>query len=198
MRNEINPMGGCHDDQTELTRPKNKDWMTLYGGKRFFPLDPDPDLINIEDIAHSLAFQCRWGGHCNSFFSVAEHCFIVSDLCNTLEEKRWGLLHDASEAYVGDVIRPLKMNLSGYKQIEGRVIEAVAKRFNLPLPMPKRVKKADEISIKNEAEQLFNADWSGATYLDNTIKDKVKIRCWSHGMAEQMYLMKFQELFGGW
>src|ERR1039457_118422 len=78
-----------------------------FSGLRFWPLDPNPEKILIDDIAHALAHQCRFGGHASRFYSVAEHSVHVSRLCPP-EDALWGLLHDASEAYLVDLPRPLK------------------------------------------------------------------------------------------
>src|ERR1019366_9954250 len=77
-----------------------------YSGVRFKPLDPDP-AVGISDIAHALANQCRFGGHSSAFYSVAQHSVRVSEIC-AAEDALWGLLHDASEAYLVDVPAPLK------------------------------------------------------------------------------------------
>ncbi|MEM9149127.1 MAG: hypothetical protein AAGB19_01555 [Cyanobacteria bacterium P01_F01_bin.3] len=80
-------------------------WIQTFTGKAFWPLEPDPELICIEDIAWALAHQSRYSGHCDRFYSVAEHSLWVSGQCSP-EHKLWGLLHDASEAYLSDVVRP--------------------------------------------------------------------------------------------
>src|SRR4051812_6540197 len=83
------------------------DWMQTISGKAFFPLDPRPADVDIQDIAHALAFQCRFGGHVKEFYSVAEHSVRVSLIC-AHEDAKWGLLHDATEAYLSDIVRPVK------------------------------------------------------------------------------------------
>src|ERR1035441_1601867 len=80
--------------------------ITTFSGVRFWPLIPNPADIRIEDIAHALSNQCRFGGHTREFYSVAEHSVRVSQLC-TPENALWGLLHDASEAYLSDVTAPI-------------------------------------------------------------------------------------------
>ena len=74
-------------------------WIQVHSGGRFFPLEPDLDDISITDIAHSLSMVCRYGGHCLRFYSVAEHCVLLSHTVDP-EFARWALLHDAAEAYV--------------------------------------------------------------------------------------------------
>ncbi|QCO18881.1 phosphohydrolase (plasmid) [Azospirillum brasilense] len=130
------------------------DWMQTATGRQFWPLDPRPSEVYIEDIAHSLAHQCRYAGHCLSFYSAAQHSVIVSDALPP-EFALWGLLHDASEAYLVDVPRPVKPFLPGYKDAEAAVMRAVCVRFGLTLEMPKTVKVADERALADEKHQLM-------------------------------------------
>src|SRR5262245_27549306 len=97
------------------------DWMQTISGRKFWPLDPRPEEVCIEDIGHALSLVCRFGGHCHTFYSVAEHSVRVSLLAEDMAKSsaHWtdenirmialsGLLHDAAEAYIGDMVRPLK------------------------------------------------------------------------------------------
>lgn len=166
------------------------DFMQVYSGRQFWPLDPRADEIHIEDIAHSLSLQCRYAGHCIRFYSVAEHSVHVA---------RWllkhygpltalhGLLHDASEAYLIDVPRPVKPFLPGYKQAEERVMAAVAERFNLNKGMPVVVKEADDRVIADELINLRPMEWHKKH--DDPLG--VKIGCWSPDAAEDEFLSVF-------
>src|ERR1039458_2829532 len=115
-----------------------------YSGLIFWPLNPDPALIRIEDIAHSLAHQCRFGGHSRVFYSVAQHSVRVSEICAT-EDALWGLLHDASEAYLVDVPAPLKQlpAVAANRRAEQRLQAIIFERFGLPARQPKSVTAAD-------------------------------------------------------
>src|SRR5690349_6806238 len=97
--------------------------ITTHSGVQFDLLKPDPSVVHLEDIAHALSHLCRYTGHCNRFYSVAEHSVIVSLMVPPSEPKlaMQGLLHDATEAYVNDLARPLKDLLPEYKEIEMRV-----------------------------------------------------------------------------
>src|SRR3990167_7144636 len=108
-------------------------WIQTYTGKRFNLLDPDIDSIDIEDIAHALSMQCRYTGHTLVFYSVAEHSVHVSRITDS-SDSLWGLLHDASEAYLGDVASPLKHSglMQGYIALEERVQAAICQKFGLP------------------------------------------------------------------
>ena len=133
------------------------EWMMTASGARFYPTKPDPDAVKITDIAHALGNLCRYNGHVR-FYSVAEHSVhmarhFVRTHRNDLA--RWALLHDAAEAYLGDVIRPLKKALPQYVEIEQAVEAAVAQAFGLPLDMPPEIKAADTAILNDERRQLF-------------------------------------------
>lgn len=125
-------------------------------GREFYPLSPSVDAIAIEDIAHALAYQCRFNGHTRVFYSIAEHCVSVSRLCAP-EDALWGLLHDASEAYLGDLIAPVKYlpGLWAYRDLEARVLQVVASAFNLQLPIPTSVATADDWMLQIELRELL-------------------------------------------
>lgn len=137
-----------------------KQWMQTFTGRRFFPMDPKVEDFDILDIAHSLSLQCRFNGHCLCFYSVAEHCVRVAEY---LEEKTgshmlsfWGLLHDAPEAYLGDIVRPLKLHLPEYEKIEENVARClIVGKFNMIWPMPAEVKAADDILLSTERRDLL-------------------------------------------
>jgi hypothetical protein len=129
-----------------------------FSGLRFWPLDPNPEKILIEDVAHALAHQCRFGGHASKFYSVAEHSVHVSQLCRP-EHALWGLLHDASEAYLVDLPRPLKLlpEFAPYREAERRLQRAVAVRFGLPEDQPASVTEADDTMLGIEARSLLGS-----------------------------------------
>ena len=129
-------------------------WIETASGKRFSFLEPDPDSIDIHDIAYALSNLCRYTGHCRSFYSVAEHSVYVASLLPS-DLRLSGLLHDAAEAYLGDVNSPLKRLLPDFKKIEHGVEEAIAKKFNLPYPFAAGVKHADLQQLRTEAHHLL-------------------------------------------
>lgn len=140
------------------------DWIETYSGRKFHPLDPRPEDVEIEDIAHSLAMQCRFNGHCRFFYSVAEHSVLVARHVESVagrEAALWALLHDAAEAYVTDVPRPIKPMLRGYGEIEGRVMAAIAQRFGLPAVMPREVKEADRRILTDEHYRVMGREGPG-------------------------------------
>jgi len=129
-------------------------WMQTYTGKAWYPMTPRAKDVDIEDIAHALSLLCRYGGHCRRFYSVAEHSVLVSHLVPP-EYALWGLMHDASEAYVVDVPRPLKVHLGHYRDMEQRAWQAIALRFDLPYEMPSVVHQADIDACFIEKGQLM-------------------------------------------
>jgi len=126
-----------------------------YSGIYFDPIAPDPSLIRIEDIAHALSNTARFNGHTHTFYSVAEHCCWVSDWV-PVEHRLTALMHDATEAYISDITRPIKPALIGYKEIEERLWQAIAARFNLPQELPECVHHADRILLATERRDLMN------------------------------------------
>lgn len=130
------------------------DWMQTATGRQFWPLDPRPEEVHLEDIAAALSKICRYGGHCKRFYSVAEHSVLMA---RALPEalRKYALLHDASEAYLNDVIRPLKRFIPGYCAIEHKVMVAVCDRFKVEYPMPAAIKEADNNIILDEHVQMM-------------------------------------------
>jgi hypothetical protein len=129
-----------------------------FSGLRFWPLAPNPEKILIADIAHALAHQCRFGGHASKFYSVAEHSVHVSRLCPA-QDALWDLLHDASEAYLVDLPRPLKRlpEFAPYREAERRLQRAVAERFGLAPEQPASVMAADDTMLWIEAHSLLGS-----------------------------------------
>lgn len=166
-------------------------WMQTFTGRQFWPLDPRPEEIFIEDIAHALSMACRYGGHCLRFYSVAEHSVLVSYVVPPSIALS-GLLHDAAEAYVADVIRPIKPHLSGYHDIEQRVWLSVAERFGLDAALPDSVKSADNAVLL--AEQAKNMAPAPAPWCIPGVAANVPIACWSPEIAERRFLQRFAEL----
>src|SRR6266496_642804 len=134
------------------------DQIVTFTGKYVSPLDPRPEMIDIRDIAAALSNQCRFTGHTvyagfPVFYSVAQHSVLVSQICD-FNDAAWGLLHDASEAYLSDLARPLKYHNSLgdiYRFSERQLMDAICTHFGLPLKMPDSVKWADDVLLRSEA-----------------------------------------------
>jgi uncharacterized protein len=171
-------------------------WLNTYTGRKFFPLDPDRDQIDIRDIAHALAAKNRYAGMTASPFSVAQHSVILSRLVSR-ENSLWALLHDASEAYLPDVPRPLKRLpiMAPYREAEERLMRAIADRFGLSWPEPSEVKELDGRMIPTEAAQVFSRrhpEWHNRV---DPIPGVV-IRCQRPEVAERSFLVRFKRLTG--
>jgi 5'-nucleotidase len=137
------------------------DWIQTYTGRKFYPLAPAVGDFDIRDIAHSLSLLCRFNGHCQGFYSVAEHSVRVSRLLGR-NLRLWGLLHDAGEAYLSDLPRPVKKQMPWFKDMEDRILEQAMRSFGLPWPMPAAVKLADDQLLATEARDLMcppPTDW---------------------------------------
>ncbi len=145
------------------------DWIRTFTGKRFFVLKPRPEDVCIEDIAHALSMLCRYTGHTRRFYSVSEHSVLVTGVvaerlnaqgragdAGNLNVLRWALLHDASEAYTGDLTRPLKhqAELALFREVEARIMGVIAEHFNLIGPEPEIVREVDKEIIGTEARGL--------------------------------------------
>lgn len=173
-------------------------YIETVSGRKFHFLDPQPDEIDIEDIAHALAMQCRYTGHTQKFYSVAEHCVLVSELANP-EHRLCALLHDASEAYLTDVASPVKRFLSNYRDMERVIMEAIAKKFGFEWPEPRDVRAADKLALLVEARQLLP---SGGREWDE-LKDyrlcetDIKLDCFPPALAKRAFLDVFHEVVRG-
>lgn len=171
----------------------NSAWIQTYSGRRFNPTNPNPKSIVLQDIAHSLSMQCRFTGHCKSFYSVAQHSVYVSYICDS-QDALWGLLHDASEAYLIDIPRPLKKSgkMDNYIEFEKIMQKAICERFGLPENEPPSVKKADTMLLSTEARDLMqphHPDWR------QPIEPlPFKIESWEPAKAEKMFLDRFLQL----
>lgn len=117
--------------------------------------EPTPEMICIEDIAHALSYQCRFGGHLPKFYSVAQHSLNCSYLIEDKALKLEALLHDASEAYLLDIPRPIKSGLTNYKQIEEGLMRVIFAKFGLLYPIHEKVKEIDEIMLQLEWDVLM-------------------------------------------
>jgi uncharacterized protein len=140
----------------------DKGYITTFTGIHFNLAQPNASMVCIEDIAHHLAMTCRWAGAVQTFFSVAQHSVLVSKIVPH-ELKGWALMHDAAEAYIGDLTRPFKVLLrensigtSIVDTIELNILRAVAEKFNLPWPEPKDLAVYDDQLQKLESIMLIN------------------------------------------
>lgn len=149
-------------------------------------LDPDPDTILIEDIAHGLAHQCRFAGQIRKFFSVAQHSVYVSIGVSEYhpEQALAALLHDASEFILMDVPSPLKQLLPEYKVIENRLMGVIARKFGFEYPLDESVKTIDRFFLENEWKKMH-------------IDQCQSVLLWSPDGAKETFLAMYYHLQGG-
>lgn len=168
-------------------------WILTNSGKHFDFADPQPDQIDILDIAQGLANECRYAGQCRAFYSVAQHSYLASQIVshhNALE----ALLHDAAEAYCKDIPRPLKYMLPDYKAIEARVEGAIRERFKLPAQMTPEVKRADLILLATERRDLMPADDTPWPILEGIIPLERKIAAAHASRSQALFIKRWVEL----
>jgi len=172
-------------------------WMISYKGRRLYPLDLRPEDIDIEEIAHSLSNLCRFGGHCKQFYSVAQHSVLVSNQCSP-ENRLVGLLHDATEAYCGDIVRPLKQHLPGFGIIENGVWTAIAAKFEIPFAIPEEIAREDARALLAEKRDLLTHhehkwEFPQCAFPD-LIPNPETIEPWPPRNAESVFLSVFETL----
>jgi uncharacterized protein len=172
------------------------DWIQTYLGVQFWPLDPRPEEVRLLDIAHALSNLCRFTGHCQHFYSVAQHSVLVSKQVSAADAK-WALLHDASEAYLADMSRPVK-NFSKlgeeYKRLELLVMAAVCRKFGLSVAMPFSVKEADDVLLMTEKRDLLATANLPKWRETSQPLESLTIIPWSPLCAEHMFLQRAKEL----
>lgn len=136
-------------------------WLETRNGVKFHFLAPQDDEILLEDIAYALSQQCRYSGHCNMFYSVAEHSVMVSALLPA-RLKMAGLFHDAAEAYLTDLPKPIKNLFPDYVVMEDCLMAAIARKFNIEHLDDPLVKAADTQQLSTEAHHMLMSkgdDW---------------------------------------
>ncbi|MGK7753745.1 hypothetical protein [Roseovarius sp. C03] len=169
-------------------------WIQTATGRKFWPMDPHYGDVYVEDIAHALANQCRYAGHCREFYSVAQHSVLVSRAVPA-EARLWGLLHDAAEAYLVDVPKPVKPHLVGYEEAERAILYHVALRFNLSPFVPDEVKRADAAILADEAAQIMVPPPDDWRLPEPPLG--IAIEPWSPATARRVFLEEFARLGKG-
>ena len=172
------------------------DWMQTFTGRTFYPMAPQVGDVDPVDIAHALGLICRYGGHVNRFYSVAEHCVLMS-YAVAPENALWALLHDATEAYVGDMVRPLKNMMPAYREAEDRLMVVICDRFGIGYSCPAEVKAADTRILLDERAALMAPAPQSWRSLEGVPPLGVHVEGWSPAVAEERYLARLGELTTG-
>jgi hypothetical protein len=170
-------------------------WISTFTGKKFYVLSPRAEDVEIEDIAHALSMLCRYTGHVRQFYSVAQHSVYVSRICCELDSL-WGLLHDAPEAYSGDMNAPLKHTpeMKRFRDTEDAIMKAVATRFGLFYAEPDSVKLADKRMLRTEMRDFMRPPFGSATTRYEPIEEILE--SWSPQRAEREFLERYYCLTG--
>jgi len=180
-------------------------WTQTYTGKQFVLLNPSPDAVCIEDVAHSLSMQCRFNGHTKHFFSVAEHSWWVSHIVPP-EFALQGLMHDSAEAYISDIPKPFKLMLGFFvEMVEHKHLTVLGEKFGFDPNLSREVKDADVEMLVFEREQALRPTehkWSPyienyRPYLAQEQGVEVQLHFWSPEEAKERFLARFEELKGG-
>lgn len=164
----------------------------LQSGAWFDFCAPAESAFTIEDIAQGLANICRYSGQCTRFYSVAEHSLLVSEVASGFEFE--ALLHDAAEAFMGDITRPLKQMLPDYKRIEREVESAIHRRFAVSSPLPPEVKSADLRVLAAEQRQIMPKGTDGWVRSQKVIPAPVVVRHLPPEEAKKAFLSRYEAL----
>ena len=180
-------------------------WIITRSGLKFDLTNPTAAMVDPTDIAHSLSMQCRFNGHTSSFYSVAQHCYLVADLVPA-EHQLAALLHDATEAYVGDLVRPLKEGMRDYAHnigvacvydaTEERVWHAICQRFDLDPILPDCVKHADLVALATEKRDLMPSHPEPWPCLNGIQPHAIPIDQWQPSYAAIHYHARLLQLLG--
>ena len=171
-------------------------WMQTLSGRQLDLVDPQPDMIDLVDITSGLANECRYAGQCRFFYSVAQHSVLASQIVSP-EHAFEALLHDATEAYLKDLPRPVKLLLPDYRALEAKLEAVIRARFGLPSHKSREVAEADMILLATERRDLMSscsAEWTsiqGITPLDK------KIRAVHSGQAKSLFMQRTLEILQG-
>lgn len=193
-------------------RDPNEPWIQLHSGKPFFFLDPGAEDIDIKDIAYGLSAEPRFAGQSKRsedgyVYSVAQHCYLASYLigaiisCESsdLAIKKFSLtmlLHDAAEGYIKDIPTPIKKVITGYKEIENRIIQTIFNKFGIEeyYPFPPMINQVDAIMLATERRDLMQVPDIPWGYSEQIKPADIKIVPMSPETSRKLFLRRFHEL----
>ncbi len=203
--------GWEHDD---LGRKRRGTWCQTYSGQKFWPLDPRADEVHLDDLVVGGARECRYGRQTTRFYSVLEHELIVSlavekfarergwDEATVLLAAREGLMHDSSEAIIGDMIRPIKHQpiMRGYRRAEAPIAAAAYERFGIvPTEATSAlVKEVDDRIVVDEINSLMRRPEMYLSRYADVEPLGVTIAALPWEQAAAAWLVRFDELWPGW
>lgn len=168
-------------------------WILTQSGARVDLASPSRMMITAEDIAHGLANLCRFNGHTREFYSVAQHSVLASTLVPK-EHRLATLLHDATEAYVGDMVRPMKELLPDFARLEQGLWRTIAERFGVAQELPESVHTADCIMLATERRDLMPAHDEPWSVLEGIEPADQTIHPWAPDVARRLFLEQLEAL----
>lgn len=169
-------------------------WIQTFTGRAFHYDDPRPEDVHLVDIARALSHQCRFAGHTSHFYSVAEHSVHVARQFSDPELRLIGLLHDATEAYILDLPKPLKSLLPAYEEYEAKLWRVIAAKFGMPDEIPAVIHDIDRRMLITERPQLFRHPIPWPKYAHVQPLDGVQIEGWLPNHAQAEFLACFAEI----
>src|SRR3954454_14539943 len=174
-------------------------YLQTVSGRFVNPFEPDPEQLDIADIARALANVCRFGGHCRSFYSVAQHSVIVSELVEQrggdVEDVFAALMHDASEAYLGDMPHPIKHRSAlgaAFKEAEAHLEQVIAERFQIKPGVPE-IKRADRALLATERRAFSGENWHWPE-LDGVEPLDLELTAWPPRGAAKAFIARSEAL----
>jgi acetolactate synthase regulatory subunit len=174
-------------------------YLQTVSGRWVNPFDPDPAQIDPDDISRALGNQCRFGGHSRVFYSVAQHCVIVSRVVEErggdAEDVFAALMHDATEAYLGDMPHPLKHRSAlgaAFREAEARLEEAIRDRFNIKANVPE-AKRVDRALLATE-RRAFSAEAWHWPELEDVEPLEIELTAWPPDTAAEEFARRYAEL----
>ena len=185
-----------YDQRLVVDDEDRGNWLQTFSGLKFYPLDPRPEEIDIKDIARALSHMARFNGHTNQFYSVAQHSVMCADLAPD-QFRLEALLHDASESYIADLVRPAKVNLPDYLKMEEGIQRAINHKYGVSYPISPIVKEIDNRMLVTEARFLLRhhkdgSDWWRAP--DAPPPYDIQMRAWTPEHARQRFIESFNIL----
>jgi len=194
-------------DATQRAEPRSTDqgsaerrgdWMETASGRKLWPLDIRPGDVHPEDVAHGLAMTCRYGGHTGRFYSVAEHCCRLADYVLLTSDYQFALdllTHDAAEAFLGDIPRPLKRAMpAGWKEIEEAADRACAAALGARYPFLQAVKDLDSRILVDERAALMSLSGNAWDEIERLPKLGVPIEAWPPEQAKEEWMGRYERL----
>jgi uncharacterized protein len=183
----------------DLAPPAPGPYLQTVSGRWVNPFDPDPGQLDAADIARALANQCRFGGHARVFYSVAQHSVIVSELVEArggdVEDAFAALMHDATEAYLGDMPHPIKHRSplgAAFKEAEDHLEQVIRKHFRISAHVPE-IKRVDRALLATERRAFSGESWHWPE-LEGVEPLALELVAWSPDDAAEAFASRYAEL----